>query len=95
MVGAAAMSLFASRALAQFPPVTDPSKDEAKCQSGAGKALTGESGGISKCASKCFEAQRKLGGPYTDCFHPYGGTTATCINDPVKGPEAKAAAAVL
>ena len=54
MVGAAAMSLFASRALAQFPPVTDPSKDEAKCQSGAGKALTGESGGISKCASKCF-----------------------------------------
>jgi hypothetical protein len=95
MLGAAAVSLVASHALAQFPPVTDPTKDEAKCQSSTGKALTGEVGGISKCTGKCFKTQRKVMGPYTECFTPYGGTTALCVNDTVKGPEAKAAAAIV
>jgi len=95
MFGAAALAFAASHALAQFPPVTDPTKDEAKCQSSTGKALGGEVGGISKCTSKCFKTQRKVSGPYTDCFAPYGGATATCVDDPVKGPEAKAAGAIV
>ena len=32
MILAAGMSFAAERALAQFPPITDPTKDEAKCE---------------------------------------------------------------
>jgi len=94
ILGAAAMSLVASHALAQFSPITDPSKDEAKCQASTGKALTGEVGGINKCTGKCFKDARKLSGPYTDCFFPYAGSTGTCVNDGIKGPVAKAGASI-
>jgi len=94
ILGAAALSFAATHALAQFPPVTDPSKDEAKCQSSTGKALGKEVGAINKCTGKCFKDARKLGGPYGDCFFPYAGATADCVNDPVKGPLAKASASV-
>jgi putative hemolysin len=95
LLGAAAVATATAPAFAQFPPVTDPTSNEVRCQSTTAKVLTKEVGAIAKCAAKCFRGQRKLGGPYTDCIWPYGGSTAICINDPIKGPEAKAAAAII
>lgn len=94
ILGAAAMSLVASHALAQFPPATDPTKDEQKCETAVGKATSGEVSGISKCTSKCFKDGRKTSGPYTDCTFPYAGATSVCVNDSVKGPLAKASASI-
>jgi hypothetical protein len=95
---AAAMGvcLIASRVPAQFPPVTDPNKDEAKCEKGTGSALAKFTGAKSKCLSKCMSTARKTMGPYTGCFPPYSDpVTNTCINDSVKGAEAKARAAIV
>jgi hypothetical protein len=95
LLGAAVLSFATSHALAQFPPVTDPTKDETKCQSSTGKALSGAVNALAKCATKCFRSQRKLEGPYDDCFSPYSGEILICVNDPLRGPEAKAAAAIV
>jgi len=96
VIVAAGMSLAAERALAQFPPITDPTKDEAKCETSTGKALTKQVGSISKCASKCITTARKTSGPYGGCFSPYADpTTNSCINDPLKGAKAKAAASIV
>jgi len=96
VIVAAGMSLAAERALAQFPPITDPTKDEAKCETSTGKALTKEVGSISKCAGKCITTARKTSGPYGGCFSPYADpTTNSCINDPLKGAKAKAAASIV
>src|SRR5262245_51403441 len=96
VIVAAGMSLVAERALAQFPPITDPTKGEAKCETTTGKALTKQVGAIGKCASKCIVTARKTMGPYGGCFSPYSDTTTfNCINDPVKGADGKAAAAIV
>ena len=95
VIVAAGMSLAAERALAQFPPVTDPTKDEATCETSTGKALTKQVGSISKCASKCITTARKTSGPYGGCFAPYSDpNTNACINDPLKGANAKAVASI-
>jgi len=92
-IAATGLCLLAGPVLAQ---VTDPTKDEQKCEAGAGKAITKFVGSKSKCISKCFATARKTMGPYTGCFEPgyTDPTTNTCINDPLKGAEAKGGAAV-
>lgn len=92
MAMAAGLCLAASSANAQPAGVT---KDEFKCESGTGKALTKFVGAKSKCVSKCLATGRKASGPYTECFAPFGGATATCIQDASKGAEAKARAAII
>ena len=87
----AGLCLASSAALAQ----TGVTKDEFKCESNAGKALSKFVASKSKCTSKCLTGARKTSGPYTDCFAPFGGATATCIQDPVKGAEAKARASIV
>jgi hypothetical protein len=95
-VAVAGACLIAGHALAQFPPVTDPNKDEAKCQKGSASALVKFTGAKSKCLSKCFSTAGKTMGPYGGCFPPYTDpATSTCITDPVKGAEAKARAAIV
>jgi hypothetical protein len=83
--------LVAGSAMAQGLPAN---KDMLKCETSTGGALSKFTGSKSKCTSKCFATARKTNGPFTDCFAPYGGATATCITDPVKGAETKAAASI-
>ncbi len=44
-----------------------------------------------------MSTQRKTMGPYTDCFSPFGGATATCLSDPstMKGADDKARASII
>lgn len=67
---------------------------EFKCQVGVSKAGSKFVGSKTKCASKCIGNAGKAIEPYSDCFAPYGGVTATCIADPLKGAEAKFTAAI-
>ena len=93
-IAATGLCLLAASVPAQ---VTDPNKDEQKCEAGAGKAITKFVGSKSKCISKCFATQRKATTPdYTGCFPPAYADAATnlCIFDPLKGAEAKNTAAV-
>ncbi len=93
IMAAAGLCLLASAALAQPAGVT---KDEFKCELGAGKALVKFTGSKSKCIAKCIALARKTGGPYTGCFAPYADTaTFNCINAPLKGAEDKARAAIV
>ena len=96
-VGAASLCLVAGSALAQFPPITDPTKDEAKCEKSVGTALSKFTGSKTKCISKCMSTARKTMGPYTGCFGPAftDPVTNACIKDTVKGAEAKAATSIV
>jgi hypothetical protein len=95
MIAAAGLCLLASQAAAQFPPITDPNKDEIKCQTGAAKALQKFVGSKAKCSAKCLATARKTSGPYPPCFAPYSDTaTQACIYDPLKGAAAKARASI-
>src|SRR5262245_42853793 len=88
--------LLVSTVAAQFPPVTDPNKDEAKCETGTGKALAKFVGKKAKCASKCLNTARKTSGPYGGCFAPFSDPlTNACIFAPLKGAEAKARASIV
>jgi len=74
----------------------DPTKFEVKCESGTGKSLSKFVGAKSKCVTKCLATARKTSGPYVGCFAPYADpTVAACIQDPVKGAEGKARAAIV
>jgi len=98
IMAAAGLCLLASQVAAQFPPVTDPNKDESKCERGAGKALTKFVKAKSKCVVKCIAAARKTSGPYPPCYASTGYSdpaTNACLFDPVKGAEAKARAAIV
>jgi hypothetical protein len=83
-----AVFAFAGSALAQ------PTAAEFKCQAGVSKALVKFIGAKAKCLTKCEQGARKGSNPFSDCEAPYGGAAATCIQDPVKGAEAKAVAAM-
>ena len=74
-------------------PVAPADKDELKCEAGTSQALAKFVKAKGACVQKCLDSQRKVKGPYTDCSAPYGGSTATCIQDAKKGAEAKARAA--
>lgn len=67
----------------------------AKCQLGNSKAGVKFAGAKAKCVMKCVAGARKGYNPYADCYAPYGGATATCILDPLKGSEAKAATSII
>ncbi len=68
-------------------------KDESKCQTGGAGAIAKFVAAKQKCITKCEAGARKGTNPESDCVPPYGGATATCITDPIKGAEAKAVAA--
>jgi hypothetical protein len=68
-------------------------KDESKCQTGGAGAIAKFVAAKQKCITKCEAGARKGTNPASDCSPPYAGTTSTCINDPIKGAEAKALAA--
>jgi len=74
----------------------DVSAAEFKCQGAQAKAGTKFTGCKAKCVSKCIGGARKVPplNPESDCFTPFGGATATCVTDPLKGCEAKAIAAI-
>jgi hypothetical protein len=90
MLAGAAGVLCVPLALAQ----TAVSDAEFKCQAKATQASTKFVSSKSKCVIKCFQNHWKGLGPASDCAPPsYGGTTATCIFDSLKGAEAKFTAA--
>jgi hypothetical protein len=109
--GKAAIAATGLCLLATWVPaqVTDPTKDEQKCESGTGKTLAKFVGSKGKCIAKCMATQRKATTPdYTLCLpqctqvgcSPTIPTsyadpdTNTCIFDPVKGAETKAGAGI-
>src|SRR6185369_274457 len=86
MLSAAVLLLFVPLAFGQ---VTDA---EFKCEQAVDKAGAKFVGAKSKCVSKCLTTFWKGDGPSSDCFPPYGGVTAQCIDDTVlnlKGAEDK------
>jgi len=92
LVTGVVLGLVAAPATAQFVGVT---KGDFKCEQGTATTFVKFIGGKAKCVQKCTVAGRKTSGPYTECFAPYGGATATCIQDPDKGQEAKAQAGII
>src|SRR5262245_3283644 len=95
-IAATGLCFIATRVPAQFPPITDPNKDEVKCESGTGKTLSKFTSSKAKCVGKCIATQRKAAVPnYGSCLPPYADATEqACINDPLKGAEAKARAGI-
>lgn len=81
----AALCMAASPAAAQF------TKDELKCETGTGRSLGKQVSAHAKCTERCIKSARKTSGPYLPCFDD---TTLACITDPVRGPAARAAAAI-
>ena len=73
-----------------------PNALQAKCESTVGKALVKFVGAKSKCYTKCNQAILKGTIPMGSCDPPSPSDAATnaCIFDPLKGAEAKAAAAI-
>jgi hypothetical protein len=64
---------------------------ELKCQLGAAKTEGKFVLAKTKCVAHCFYDFWHSGSMSSDadCLPPYGGETATCIHDPLKGAEAK------
>jgi hypothetical protein len=93
VIAATGVCLLATAVPAQ---VTDPTKEEQKCESTTGKTITKFVGSKSKCISKCFATARKTSGPYTGCKEPAytDPTTNACITGSLKGAEAKAGAGI-
>ena len=93
VIAATGVCLLATAVAAQ---VTDPTKEEQKCEATTGKTITKFVGSKSKCISKCFSTARKTSGPYTGCFEPgyTDPTTNACITGSLKGAEAKAGAGI-
>ena len=70
-------------------------KDELKCEAAMGKNLAKQVAAQNKCLTSCLSGVSKAVGVFADCQPPYAGLAATCINDPIKGPKAKAVAAIV
>ena len=95
---------FANSQLTAFPRLiyctetggATPGKDQAKCEDGVSKALVKLVGAKNKCYSKCIASAYKSGAGRGVCLppNPVDPGVNTCIKDPVKGAEAKAAAAI-
>jgi hypothetical protein len=65
-----------------FAQATDA---EFKCEASVDKAGSKFVAAKSKCVSKCAVNAWKAIGSFSDCFPPYGGSTAQCIQDTVTG----------
>jgi hypothetical protein len=87
----AATHLTAAHAWAMPPGVT---KGEFKCQNGVATKMSTLITRKGVCVQRCLDQQRQTSGPYTDCFPPYAGETATCLFDPEFGVEARARLAI-
>jgi len=75
---------------------TTPTKEQAKCEDGTVKALVKFIGSKSKCYTKCNQNMLKGKIAPNSCDPPTPSDPATqlCIFDPLKGAEAKGAAAI-
>jgi hypothetical protein len=92
MLAGAATLLAAPMVFAQ--PATDA---QFKCEAQVDKAGAKFVGAKSKCVSKCLTNAWKAVGSFSDCYPPYGGSTAQCIKDTVlglKGAEDKFTASI-
>ena len=69
---------------------------EFRCQAAVSKASATFLAAAGRCVSKCIAGARRMPprNPEADCFSPFGGATLRCIEDPIKGAEAKAIAAI-
>jgi hypothetical protein len=98
LVGVASLAM-TGVAMAQLSP--DISAGEFKCQQSNNKAGGKFVAGLSKCATKCQQGFFKgdvvnYPGGTGDCYAPYGGLAATCVDDPIllKGANNKFGAAI-
>jgi hypothetical protein len=75
---------------------TTPTAEQAKCEDGTSKALVKFVGAKSKCYTKCNQnvLKGKIAQGSCDPPSPTDPATNACIFDPLKGAEAKAAAAI-
>jgi hypothetical protein len=89
MVAAATIGLVSRPALAQ------PTPAEYLCASNAARTFGRFIPRKSKCVQRCITRARTSSQLYGDCFEPFGGSTATCITDPVRGAEARARASIV
>jgi len=73
-----------------------PTKEQAKCEDGTSKGLVKFIGSKSKCYQKCNQAmiKGKIAPGSCDPPTPSDPATSACIFDPLKGAEAKGAAAL-
>jgi hypothetical protein len=81
---------------ANNPTGPPPSTTDAKCEDGIAKALVKFVGAKGKCYQKCNDNLNKGKIPPGSCNPPAPSdmATAACISDPLKGAEAKSAAAI-
>src|SRR5262245_35308419 len=91
----AASLAIASVATPVLGQITGVTKQEHECESGAGAAFAKFIARQSRCVQTCIATARPPSGPYADCYLPYGGATATCVDDPALGAAAKAAATIV
>jgi len=90
LLAGAAVALMAPLALAQ------PTPAEFKCEAAVSKSGAKFVKAKAKCIDKCLTAFWKGEGAESDCLPPsYGGATAFCIFDSLKGAEGKFSLAIL
>ena len=90
-----AMMAIAGIGLVARPALGQPTTDEYLCGSNAAKTFARFIVNRSKCVQRCVTHARRTSQLYGDCFAPFGGSTATCILDPVHGAEARARAGIV
>jgi hypothetical protein len=77
------------------PSFAQPTLGEYRCGAGTAKTFAKFIPRKSKCVQRCIFRARRSSQLYGDCFTPFGGSTATCILDPVTGAEARARASIV
>lgn len=91
-------SLLTGAALLLATPLAfaQPTDAEFKCEAAVSKNGAKFVGAKAKCVDKCLTAFWKTGSttPESDCLPPYGGATATCVYDTLKGAEGKFSIAI-
>lgn len=92
LIGAAIGLALARVATAQLDPNLTP--PEFKCQASVDKAGGKYMKALAKCEISCIHGFYRGGTPSSDCFPPYGGATAICVTDALKGADAKFRAAI-
>src|SRR5262245_60276009 len=89
MAAIAAVHVVPTTSFAQF------TAGEYRCGSGTAKAFAKFIQGKSRCVQRCVFQARRSSQLYGDCFAPFGGSTAACVTDPVRGVEAKTRNAIV
>jgi len=78
-VAALAVLAWTTGAPAQITPA------EHQCQAKASKVMVRFGTQVAKCGVKCQRNARRGRNPFDDCYPPYGGATAACMFDPIRG----------